>query len=176
MRRPAGLRAAAWALVAAVLYLPACGGGPGRDEARIRGLLEEAVSRANRRDAAGLMALCAPDYADFEGRDAAATRELVGGYFGRYRGVVVHLLGVRIDPAGPDGRVPVECEVSLSHGAAETLRRLLRYAGAYYRFRFELRPEPRSGWRFSSAAWEETGPARLFPESLAILKELFPGF
>jgi hypothetical protein len=174
MSRSAGFRAAAL-MIAATLLAPACGGGPTREE-RIRAVLEEAVSRANHRDVAGLMALCGPDYADFEGRDAARTRELVGGYFGRYRGIVIHLLGVRIDPAGPDGRVPVECEVSLSHGAAEVLRKLIRYAGSFYRFRFELRREPRAGWRFASAGWEEIGPAGLFPESLDLLKELFPGF
>jgi hypothetical protein len=171
MTRP--VRAWAAALVAAALLAPACRAPS--EEARIRGLLEEAVSRAGRRDAAGLMELCAPDYADSEGRDQARTGDLVGGYFDRYRGIVIHLLGARVGEAGPDGLVPVECEVSLSHGAAELLRKLIRYAGSFYRFRFELRRDPRAGWRFASAAWEEVGLAELFPESLDLLKELFPG-
>ncbi len=175
MRRPASRRAAAWAMAIAVLLAPACGGGPSV-EARVRAVLEEAVSRANARDAAGLAALCAPDYADFEGRDAARTVELLRGHFERYRGIVVHLLGARIGGAEPDGLLPVECDVSLSHGAAQVLRRLIRSAGVLYRFRLGLRPGPGDGWRVVSAAWEEVGPAGLFPESLGVLKELFPGF
>lgn len=171
MRRPG--RAWAAALVAAVLLAPACRAPS--EEARILGLLEEAVNKASKRDLAGLMALCAPDYADFEGRDAAGTRGLVAGFFDHYRGVIIHLLGARVGEARGDGLVPVECEVSLSHGAAEVLRKLIRYAGTFYRFRFELRREPRTGWRFVSAAWEEVGLTGLFPESLDVLKDLFPG-
>ncbi|HOW85373.1 MAG TPA: hypothetical protein P5119_07990 [Candidatus Aminicenantes bacterium] len=166
-------RAWAVALAVAAILSPACRARSG--EARIRSLLEEAVERAAKRDEAGLTRLLAPEYEDFEGRDAARTGKLLRGFFDRYRGIVVHLLGVRIGPAAADGRVPVECEVSLSHGAAEVLRKLVRFAGTCYRFRLEVRPEPRAGWRFVSAAWEEVGPAGLFPESLDILKGLFPG-
>ena len=168
-------RARAWAaaLAMAAILSPACRARS--DEARIKGLLEEAVERAAKRDEAGLTRLLAPEYEDFEGRDAARTGELLRGYFDRYRGIVVHLLGVRIGRAAAGGLVPVECEVSLSHGAVEVLRKLFRYAGTCYRFRLEVRPEPRAGWRVASAAWEEVGPAGLFPESLDILKELFPG-
>lgn len=175
MRPSAGRRDTAWAIATAVLLAPGCGGRPSV-EARVRGVLEEAVRRANARDAAGLTALCAPDYADFEGRDAARTRQLLQDHFERYRGIVVHLLGARIGGTEPDGLLPVECDVSLSHGAAQVLRRLIHSAGVLYRFRLGLRPGPGDGWRIATAAWEEVGPAGLFPESLGVLKELFPGF
>lgn len=168
-----GGRAWAAALAAAVLLMPAC--RTPSEEARIHAVLEEAVARAGKRDVAGLVGLCASDYADFQGRDAARTRDLIGDTLDRNRGVVVHLLGARIGEPGPNGLVPVDCEVSLSHGAAEVLRKLIRYAGSTYRFHFEMRQEPRAGWRFVSAAWEEVGLTGLFPESLDILKELFPG-
>jgi len=165
--------AAASAIVAAVLSGLSC--GRPSDESAIRALLAESVARAEKRDLDGLMALFAPDYVDSAGRDPAETRDLIDGYLGQYRGVVIHLLGARVAAPGPDGRAAVECEVALSHGAAQVLRKLIRYTGEYYHFRIEVRRTGRGEWRFTGAEWRSTGLAELFPESLDILKKLFPG-
>ena len=132
--------------------------GPGREEGRPR---PDGTFRAR---------LCG-----FRGRDPAGTLRLVTDYLDRYRGIVIHLLGARIGDVGPDGRASVECEVSLSHGAAEVLRKLIRYTGEYYRFRIDLRKNERGEWRLTYAEWQSIGLAELFPESLDILKKLFPG-
>ena len=121
------------------------------------------------------MELFAPDYRDFQGRDAAGTLDLVTDYLDHYRGVVIHLLGVRTGGIDPRGTASVECDVSLSPGAAEVLRKLIRYTGEYYRFKVDLRKTGPGAWRFTYAEWESLGLAELFPESLDLLKELFPG-
>jgi hypothetical protein len=144
------------------------------EAARARALLEKAAALAEKREVAGLAELFLPDYEDFEGRDKAGTVHLVGDYLARYRGVVIHVLGVRFKEIGPDGRADVECEVALSHGAAQVLRKLLRVGSEYFRFRFELRKDEAGAWRFFYAEWEEIGLYDLLPESLAILRELFP--
>lgn len=171
-RRRARVLAVA-ALAAAGAIAQAC--AKPSEENRIRRLLNEAVDRAEKKDIARLEQLFAPGYADFEGRDTNGTMRLVTDYLDRYRGVVIHLLGARVGDIGPDGQVSVECEVSLSHGAAEVLRKLIRYTGEYYRFRIELRKDAPAGWRLTYAEWRSIGLAEVFPESLAILKELFPG-
>jgi len=173
IRRRALAWAAAAALAAAVLASLSC--GKPSDEAAIRGLLREAVARAEKRDAEGLMALFAPDYRDFEGRGPDGTRRLVTDYFDRYHGIVIHLLGTRIGAIGPDGTASAEFELALSHGAAEVLRKLIRIAGEYYHFRIDLRRDGPEAWRFVSAEWESVDLAGLFPESLEILRKLFPG-
>lgn len=155
------------------LLAPAC--GRPSDEARIRAVLNEALARAEKRDAAALMELLAPDYRDFEGRDTAGTLRLVTDYLARYRGVVLHLLGARIGEPAADGRVTVECEIVMSHGAAEALRKLIRFTGEYYRFRIDLQRTDAAEWRFAYAEWESIGLDGLFPESLEILRKLFPG-
>jgi len=160
-------------MAAAVLSVLAC--GKPSDESAIRALLAEAVARAEDKDVRGVMELLASDYVDFEGRDAAGTRSLISEYLDRYRGVVIHLLGARVGDPGPDGRAAVECEVSLSHGAAEVLRKLIRYAGEYYRFRIDVRRTGRGEWRIAYTEWRSIDLTELFPESLAILKKLFPG-
>jgi hypothetical protein len=162
------------AVIAAVALSTLACGKPS-DGSAIRALLEESVARAEKKDARGLMEFFAPEYVDFAGRDPAGTLRLIIGYLDRYRGIVIHLLGARIGDIGPDGRASVECEVSLSHGAAEVLRKLIRYSGETYRFRFDLRKNERADWRFIYAEWQSIGLPDLFPESLEILKKLFPG-
>ncbi len=174
MRRARRTRiAAAAALAAGGILALACGASS--DETRIRALLEESVARAEKKDAAGLMEFFAPDYVDFEGRDAAATLRLITGYLDRYRGIVIHLLGVRVGEVETDGRASVECEISLSHGAVEVLRKLIRYSGEYYHFRIDVQKTGPKEWRFTSAEWRSVGLTELFPESLDILRKLFPG-
>jgi hypothetical protein len=170
MKRPPAGRAAALVLAAA---LAACASPS--DETRIRGLLKEATARAEKRDVAGLLELFAPDYRDFRGRDRDGTARLVQDYLDRTRGVVVHLLSARIGEVGADGTAAVECEIALSHGAAEVLRKLIRFTGDYYRFRMTVRRTEPSDWRFAAAEWDSIGLEELFPESLDILRKLFPG-
>lgn len=176
MRRagPLGVLALAAAVSAASLGTLRC--GRPTDESAIRALLQEIAARAEKKDVGAMREYFAPDYCDFQGRDADGTLRLVSDHLDRYRGVVIHLLGARVGDIGPDGRASVECEVSLSHGAAEVLRKLIRYTGEYYRFRIDLRRSGARAWRFTSAEWEPIGLTELFPESLDILKKLFPGF
>jgi hypothetical protein len=167
-------RAAALGLAAGAVCLFAWSCGRPSEEARIRAFLEDSAARAEKRDVASLMELFSPDYTDFEGRDKAGTVNLITDYLARYRGVVVHILGVHPRPIGTDGRAEVECEVALSHGAARVLRRLIRVGSEYYRFRFDLREDGTGAWRFTYAEWESIGLAELFPESLEVLRKLFP--
>jgi hypothetical protein len=171
---PAVRRAAAISLAGAAVCLFVWTCGRPSEEARIRELLEDAAARAEKRDLGGLMDLFDPGYADFEGRDKAGTVRLITDYLAAYRGVVIHILGVHPGTIGTDGRAEVECEVALSHGAAQVLRRLIRVGSEYYRFRFDLRKDGTGEWRFAYAEWESIGLTELFPESLAVLKKLFP--
>lgn len=170
---PRSFRWAAAAALAVACGL-AMGCGTPSEEARIRELLRRSVSLAEKKDIATLAGLFAPDYQDFEGRDIEGTVRLVTEYLDKFRGVVIHLLGARVDRIEPDGRASVTCEVSLSHGAAEVFRKLFRYTGEYYRFSIDLRKTERGEWRYTYAEWQSIGLTDLFPESLAILKKLFP--
>jgi hypothetical protein len=167
-----GLFVPASATVVAMVVV-AC--GRPSEEARLRAFLKETVALAEKRDLAGVMARLADDYSDFEGRDKAATEALIGDYF-RQTGIVIHLLGMRLRPAGPEGQTTVETEAFLSSGAAEVFRKLIRIAGECYRFEVRLTNAPDSGWRVVWARWEAVPVSDLFPESLAALRKLFPEF
>lgn len=163
-----------WALVlAAVCFFP-CGCGTPSEEARIKEFLKKSVALAEENQIGALMERFSPDYSDFEGRDKTDAERLIGDYLGRFRGIVIHLLSARVDVPGPDGRAAVECEMSFSHGAAKVLRKLIRYTGEFYRFRFDLDKTGKGEWRFAYADWQSVPLTDLFPESLEILKKLFP--
>ncbi len=63
----------------------------------------------------------------------------------------------------------------LSSGAAEVLRKLVRFAGEYYRIELRLRRTDPKRWEIVYAGWEAVPITDLFPESLNILKKIFPG-
>lgn len=157
---------------AAGLFGASC--GPPSEEVRIRELIERGAALAEKKDVTGLAGLFAADYRDFEGRDKDGTVRLIADYLARYRGVVIHVLGVHPEGIAADGRAGVGCEVALSHGAAEVLRKLVRLGSEYYRFRFDLIQDPAGEWRFAYAEWESVALTELLPESLKALRELFP--
>ena len=164
-------RRAAWLALLAVLA--ACGSSS--EEARIRAFLKDTVALAEKKDLAGVMARLADDYTDFEGRDKAATEALVRDYF-RLSGIVIHTLGTRVDLAGSGDQATVQAEILVSSGAAEVFRRLIRFAGECYRFEARLVRTPGIRWRIAWARWDSVPLSDLFPESLTIMKKLFPDF
>ncbi|MCX6567992.1 MAG: hypothetical protein NT147_02935 [Candidatus Aminicenantes bacterium] len=160
------------ALAMAGFFPAAC--GPPSEEVRIKEFLKRSVVLAEKMEIGALMERFSPDYSDFEGRDKAGAERLIADYRGRFKGIVIHLLSARVAGPGPDGRASVECEMSFSHGAAEVLRKLIRYTGEYYRFRFDLDKTGKGEWRFAFAEWKPVDLLDLFPESREILRKLFP--
>lgn len=137
----------------------------------IAALVADMAARVEKKDSAGLIDHLAGDYRDFNGRDRAQTAAMAEEYFSRFRGIVVHVLASRIVIDGARSAV-VETDVSLSSGAAQAFRKLIRFSGENYRFACRLRKEER--WLITEAKWEYVALDGLFPESLKILQELFP--
>jgi hypothetical protein len=137
----------------------------------IAALVADMATSAEKRDAEGLIVHLASDYRDFNGRDREQTAAMVEEYFSRFRGIVIHVLASRIVVESPR-RASLETDVSLSSGAAQAFRRLIRFSGENYRFSCRLRKENR--WLITESRWEYVAFDGLFPESLKILRELFP--
>jgi hypothetical protein len=155
----------------AIVFLPSC--APKNDRALILALLERMGSLVEDKDTSGLLSFLDEDYKDFENRGKRETEAMVKDYFREYRGIVLHILGTRIDEIRA-GEASVQTEVVLSSGAAEVFRKLFRAFGDFYRFDLKLR-KVGEGWRISYAKWKNIGLNDLFPESLSLLKKIFPG-
>jgi hypothetical protein len=137
----------------------------------IAGVLADMAGMIEKKDVAGLIGFLAEDYHDFAERDRQQTAEMLQEYFSHYRGIVVHVLASRI--AIEDARnAAVETDVSLSSGAAQAFRKMIRFSGENYRCQCRLRKNSR--WLITDAKWEYVAVESLFPESLKLLRELFP--
>jgi len=156
---------------AALLILASC--AHESEEARILKFMSRVGKLVEKKDQPGLLAVLTDDYTDFEGRDKKATEGLVGDYFRRRFGIVVHLLHTKVGDITAEGGASLETDVVLSSGGAEVLRKIVRFAGDFYRFKLDLRKTP-EGWRISRAEWEYLTLNDLFPESLPVLKKFFP--
>lgn len=170
---PAQGAAIAFFLGALAIMTPGC--GRPSEEARIAEFIKQTLAAAQKRNLKAVLGRLADDYADFEGRDKLATEGLLREYF-RRTGIVIHLLSVKVDTVEPQGLASLRVEAMLSAGAAEVFRKLIPYAGDFYRFDLRLSKTPAGAWQITSAGWETVPLAGLFPNSLAILKKLFPEF
>jgi hypothetical protein len=137
----------------------------------IAAMIAKMAVQVEKKDAAGLIAHLADDYRDFEGRDRAQTAAMVEEYFSRYRGIVVKVLASRIGLPSALG-AEVETDVAFYSGAAAAFRKLIGFSGENYRFRFAM--QKTGAWMIQTAQWEYIPLSGLFPESLKILRELFP--
>jgi len=153
-----------------VIFLTAC--GPKTEEDQIRELMDEAGQHIEKKDLSSLMDLLSDDYSDFRERDKNQTQDMVQTYFDQFRGIVVHLLSTRIDDIDlPEAAI--QTDAALSSGAAKALRKLVPVSTDNYRFKIKL-IKKQNQWLISYAEWKHIGIEELFPESLSILKKLFP--
>ena len=158
--------------LAALVMVTSC--GDESEEVRIVKFMSTISKLVENKDMSGLLTVLTDDYADFEGRDKRATEALVGDYFRRRFGIVVHLLHTKVGDITAGGEASLETDVVLSSGGAEVLRKIVRFAGDFYRFKLDLR-KTLDGWRISRSEWDNLALDDLFSESLPILKKFFPG-
>lgn len=141
------------------------------DREMIAAVIAKMAVQVEKKDAAGLVAHLADNYNDFEGRDRAQTAAMVEEYFSRYRGIVIKVLASRIELRSAQ-RAEVEADVAFYSGAASALRKLIGFSGENYRFKFAM--EKTDVWTIRSSQWEYIPLSGLFPESLQILRDMFP--
>jgi hypothetical protein len=144
---------------------------PKTDEDQIRELMKEAGQHIEKKDISFLMDLLSDDYSDFRGRDKSQTQDMVQTYFNEFRGIVVHVLGTRIDGINL-GEATIRTDAALSSGAAKALRRLVPVSTDNYRFEIEL-TKKQDRWLIRFAEWKHIGIEELFPESISVLQRIF---
>ena len=153
-----------------VFVLGSC--GEKSEEDVIRDLMEEVREYVEKKDIDSLLMYFAEDYKDFEGRDKNQTKAMINQYFLDFRGIVSHVLSTHIEEVTPV-ETSIQTDVLISSGGAKLFRKLIKYAGDYYRIKAKL--VKREGlWRLQYAEWATISLEALFPESLSILKKIFP--
>lgn len=155
-----------------VILLSSCGEREKTEEDLILDLVNSIGRYAEKKDIDSLMLLLTEDYVDFEGRGKSETEDMANGYFNQYRGIAVNVLSTRIDAIDLP-KASVQTEVAFSSGAAKVFRKLIRVSLDNYRISANL--IKRDGlWQIQYAEWRYVTLNELFPESLSILRKIFP--
>jgi hypothetical protein len=154
-----------------IIALISCA-GPKSEEDQIRDLMDEAGAYAEKKDFASLMELFSDDYTDFRRRDKEQTKAMARDYVSLYRSIVVHVLSIRFERIDPL-EASIQTDIAVSSGAAKALRKLIPVSTDIFRFSIEL-IKRNDRWLIQYAEWKPIGLKELFPESLSILKKIFP--
>jgi len=152
-------------LITSALFLlmavSACSGPTDRD--MILDLMTDLASRGEERDAAGILAQLDEVYTDFEGRDKAQTEEMLGGYFQRYRGIALNILGREVVELAPP-EAEARMDVAFSSGAGKVFRKLAEISLDNYRLTLKLRKSD-GAWKVYYAEWQPVGVGDLLSGS-----------
>lgn len=153
-----------------VLLLISC--GEKSDKMLILELMDKAEQFIEEKDAESLMQFIAEDYSDFRGRNKRETEDMVNQYFLDFQGIVTHILSTKVDEITFE-EATIRTDVLVSSGGAQLFRKFVKFAGDYYRITARL--VKRDGvWLLHYAEWEYISLDTLFPESVSILKKIFP--
>ena len=142
------------------------------DEDLILKLVESFEKLIEDQYTASLLDLLTDEFQDMEERSKPDMEEVLNQYFEAYSGIVVNVLGTHFNELKPF-EAEIQTDVSLSHGAAKMFRKIVPYSGQTYRFTIRLKKINRQ-WKVSYAEWRYVYIEELFPESIKILKKLFP--
>lgn len=159
-------------LITVFVVFMLCSCGEKSEEDIILDLMNKVRDYVEKKDTESLLMYFAEDYEDFEGRDKNQTRAMIGQYFLDFQGIVSHILSTHIEDVSPTD-ASIQTDVLISSGGAKLFRKFVKYAGDYYRIKAKL--VKREGlWQLQYAEWAYISLEELFPESMSILKKIFP--
>ena len=148
-----------------------CGSSDKRSEIEIA--IYKAVDSATNNDVEEFMKFIDYDYLDSEERTKPDISEKVESYLNRFRVISINILNIKTVQSDND-TAEVVVEINFSHGLGKMLSKVIRSYGESYRFRMDMTRRVR-GWVVKHAEWEWMSIEELYPESIKVLRELFPG-
>lgn len=146
--------------------------GEKSDKQLILELMDKAGQYIEQKDADSLMMFVAEDYTDLWGRNKNETEEMAEHYFLEYQGIITHVLSTKIDEIVID-EASIQTDVLVSSGGAQLFRKFVKFAGDYYRIKARLVKRDET-WLLHYAEWTHISLNNLFPESVSLLKKIFP--
>ncbi len=147
-----------------------CSTSSGRSE--IEEIIYSAVSAAEEKDVEKFMKIISIEYLDEEERTKADIREKVKTYLNRFRGISVNILNIKTVNKSMTS-AEVITEISFSSGIGKIFSKIVNSYGEVYRFNISMSLISKS-WVVRRADWSWMSIDELYPESLKVLRELFP--
>jgi len=153
-----------------ILVLLSCSTSSGRSE--IEETIYSAVSAAEERDVGKFMKIISIEYLDDEERTKADIGKKIETYLNRFRGISVNILNIRTVNESMNS-AEVITEISFSRGLGKIFSKIVNSYGEVYRFNISMSHRSKN-WVVKSAEWNWMSIDELFPESIKVLRELFP--
>ncbi|MEN8221893.1 MAG: hypothetical protein ABFR36_01430 [Acidobacteriota bacterium] len=157
-------------IITILFFLAGCGSSDKRSEIEIA--IYKAVDAAVENDVDQFMTFIDYDYLDGEERIKPDIQEKVENYLNRFRVISINILNIKTVQSDND-TAEVVAEINFSHGLGKMLSKVFRSYGESYRFHLDMVRRSR-GWAVKQAKWEWMSLEDLYPESLKVLRELFP--
>lgn len=147
-----------------------CNTSSGRSE--IEETIYSAISAAEERDVEKFMKIISIEYLDKEERTKSDIREKIEIYLNRFRGIAVNILNIKTVNESMNS-AEVITEISFSSGINKIFSKIVNSYGEVYRFNISMSRKSKN-WVVKSAEWSWMSIDELYPESLKVLRELFP--
>jgi len=157
-------------IISSLFFLTGCSSSDKRSDIEIA--IYNAADAATNSDVEKFMRFIDFDYLDERERTKDIIREKVENYLNRFRVISINILNIKTVKNVND-KAEVITEINFSHGLGKMLSKIIRSAGESYRFRLNVIKKAR-GWVVKKAEWEWISIDELYPESLKVLRELFP--
>ena len=142
------------------------------DKDFILDLIDSTAKYAEKKETSKIVDLMSDDFYTMKDQKKGDIKELLIGYFKKYRGVVINILSTNIIYI-KSNKAEIESDVSLSKGMSKALRKIVQYYGDTYRFKIILEKDLNE-WKYIYAEWKYISITDLFPESFKMLKKIFP--
>ena len=142
------------------------------DKDFILDLIDSTAKYAEKKETSKIVDLMSDDFYTIKDQRKVDIKELLIGYFKKYRGVVINILSTNIIYI-KSNKAEIESDVSLSKGMSKALRKIVQYYGDTYRFKIILEKDLNE-WKYIYAEWKYISITDLFPESFKMLKKIFP--
>ncbi len=153
-----------------LFFLAGCGSSDKRSDVEVA--IYIAVDAVFEKDINKFMKIVSEDYYDNGERTKTDIREKVEIYLNRFRGISVNILNIKTVKKDNEN-AEVVMEVNFSSGIGKMLSKIVRSYGETYRFNIKM-VRKRDKWEVIDARWEWVSIDELYPESLKVLRELFP--
>ena len=147
-----------------------CGSGEKRSD--IDKAIYEAVDAVVDNDVEKFMKFIDINYLDSEERTKQDIREKVETYLNRFRVIAINILNIKSVKKDNENADDF-AEINFSHGFGKMLSKVIRSTGESYRFTLNMKRND-YGWVVINAEWNWMSIEELYPESIKVLRELFP--
>ncbi len=155
-----------------IVFFSLTGCGSSEKKSEIEIAIYNAVDAATANDVDLFLSFIDNDYLDEEERTKSDIRVKVENYLNRFKVISINILNIKTVNKDNEN-ADVIAEINFSHGLGKMISKIIKSTGETYRFSLRMYRSS-NGWVVNSAQWDWMSLEELYPESIKVLRDLFP--